>query len=324
MAKLALWLREHYKKQGRTKKILLASVDFYRPAAIDQLEILAKQIQIDFYRSPYTKPVQAAADIKKMARTNGYEIVLLDTAGRMHIDSAMLAELKEIDTEVNPTYKLLVLDAMTGQESLTIAQAFEQALGFQGAILTKMDSGTRGGAAISFRSSLQKPILFMGTGEKTGDLELFHGERLAKRILGMGDIESLLERAEEKISQDEQQRLQQAMLSGTMTLVDFGKQMEMVGRMGSLSKIAEYMPGMGGMKLTPELIEKGEKEIKVFKAVLNSMTPKERLQPKILNGSRKQRIATGAGVKVVEVNSLLERFEQSQQFAKLLKRFGRF
>lgn len=324
LAKIALWLQQHYKKQGHSKKILLGSVDFYRPAAVDQLEVLAKQLAIDFYRSPLKQPVEAAQDIQAYARKHGYEVVLLDTAGRMHIDNTMLEELREIDARVRPSYKLLVLDAMTGQESLTVAQTFDQAVGFQGAILAKMDSDTRGGAAISFRYALKKPVLFMGTGEKVDNLELFHGDRLAKRILGMGDLESLLERAEEKISVQEQERLEKAMMSGNMTLVDFAKQLEMMGSMGSLTKIAQYMPGMGALKITQEQIEKGEKDLKVFKAVINSMTLKERLKPKLLDGSRKKRIAKGSGTQVSDINFLLERFEQSQQFGKLLKRFGRF
>jgi signal recognition particle subunit SRP54 len=236
----------------------------------------------------------------------------------------MLEELREIDARVSPTYKLLVLDAMTGQESLAVAKAFDQGVGFTGAVLSKMDSDTRGGAALSFRYSLQKPILFVGSGEKVTDLELFHAERLVKRMLGMGDLESLLERAEQKIAHDEQQDLMKSMMSGRMTLQDFARQMEMMGRIGSLTKLAQYMPGIGGVKITPEMMEQGDKELKKFKAIISSMTLKERVQPKILDSSRKQRIAKGAGAVVADINRLLERFEQTQQYAKLFKKFGRF
>jgi signal recognition particle subunit SRP54 len=324
LGKLAQWIKDQTKKSGKSKKVLLASVDFYRPAAIDQLEILAKQVGATFYRSPLTEPVAAAQDIQQFGRKNGFDIVLLDTAGRLHIDSTMLEELREIDARVSPTYKLLVLDAMTGQESLAVAKAFDQGVGFTGAVLSKMDSDTRGGAALSFRYSLQKPILFVGSGEKVTDLELFHAERLVKRMLGMGDLESLLERAEQKIAHDEQQDLMKSMMSGRMTLQDFARQMEMMGRIGSLTKLAQYMPGIGGVKITPEMMEQGDKELKKFKAIISSMTLKERVQPKILDSSRKQRIAKGAGAVVADINRLLERFEQTQQYAKLFKKFGRF
>jgi len=323
LGKLARHLHKQAKKDNlKPINILLASVDFYRPAAIDQLEILAKQVGVPFYRSTQTDAVKAADDIYTYYKNNHFDLLLLDTAGRLHIDSAMLEQLREIDLRLKPAHKLLVLDAMTGQESLRVAKAFEQGVGFEGALLTKMDSEARAGAAVAFRYVLKKPIWFVGVGEKIDDLELFHADRAAQRLLGMGDLESLLERANEKVKEHEQEAAYKAFMSGNFTLQDFANQLSMMTKIGSLAQLTKLMPGMGA-KMTPDQIEKGEVELKRFRAILSSMTPKERLMPAVLNGMRKQRIAKGAGVQVVDINALLARFEQSQQFAKLFKKFGR-
>jgi len=324
IAKIAKFVQTQAQKRGKTRKILLASVDFYRPAAIDQLQLLAKQIGIDFYRASSSDVVKAAREINNYAKQNRFEIVFLDTAGRLHVDNDMLYELQQIDMHLKPKCKLLVLDSMTGQQSLQVAQAFHESVPFNSAILTKMDSDTRGGAAFAFRYALKKPISFVGVGEKVDDIELFRPKRVADRILGMGDIVSLVEKAEEKIKKNEQESLYKSFSSGKMNLQDFANQMDMVGRLGSLSKIMKYMPGMSGMKVSPEMLQKGESEVKKFKAIISSMTPKERFYPKVLDGSRKKRVAKGAGVKVEDVNNLLQRFEQSKQYAKLFKKFGRF
>ncbi|MFC1842104.1 signal recognition particle protein [Candidatus Dependentiae bacterium] len=324
IAKMAKFVEKQAQKRGKKRKILLASVDFYRPAAVDQLEVLAKQVGVAFYRASSTDPVQASREISDYAKQNRFEIIFLDTAGRLHVDANMLDELKQIDRYAKPKYKVLVLDSMTGQESLSVAKAFDESVPFNSAILTKMDSDTRGGAAFAFRYELQKPISFVGVGEKIEDLEQFRPKRVADRILGMGDILSLVEKAEEKIKQSEQESLHRAFSSGKMNLQDFANQMDMVGRLGSLSKIMKYIPGASGMKISPEMMQKGEVEVKKFKAIISSMTPKERYYPKLLDGSRKQRIAKGAGARVEDVNTLLQRFEQSQQYAKLFKKFGRF
>jgi signal recognition particle subunit SRP54 len=213
---------------------------------------------------------------------------------------------------------------MTGQESLTVARAFDQAVGFQAAILSKMDSDTRGGAAFSFRYALKKPIIFIGTGEKSDDFEQFHPERAASRMLGMGDVKTLVERANEKIKESEQEQVNRAILSGKMTLDDFAKQMEMVNRLGSISSLMKYMPGMSGMKISQDQLEQGQKELGKFQVIMSSMTRKERLSPHILDASRKKRVAQGAGVEVVDVDMLLSRFQQAQQYAKLLKKLGPF
>lgn len=324
LAKIAYLVKKQAHKRGKDRRILCASVDFYRPAAIDQLEVLARQVEVAFYRAQSTDPVKAAKEINEYAKKNQFELVLLDTAGRLHVDTTMLKELQDIDQALKPKYKLLVLDSMTGQESLRVAQSFEQAVPFHFAVLTKMDSDTRGGAVFAFRYALNKPILFSGVGEKIDDLEQFRPERMADRILGMGDMLSLIEKANEKIKQEEHDAVMKSLQHGKWTLQDFADQMEMVGRIGSLGTIAKYLPGMGGANISPEMLEKGEAELKKFKAIIGSMTKKERVYPRILDASRKMRVAQGAGVQVADINTLLQRFEQSQQFAKLFKRFGKF
>lgn len=309
-------------KNYKTKKILCASVDFYRPAAIDQLEILAKQVGIDFYRAQSIDPVKAAQEIEQYTHKNNYDFLLLDTAGRLHVDNTMLEELRAIDNLLQPKHKLLVLDAMTGQESLRVAQAFEQVVGFEGAILTKIDSDTRAGAAFAFAYELKKPILFLGVGEKVADLESFRAERIAGRLLGMGDIQTLVEQADQKIKKHEQEEAEKAFRKGSFTLEDFAKQLNMMNRLGSLSQVMRFIPGMSAQKISSEQMSHAEAEMKKFKAIIRSMTPKERLNHKLLQASRKQRIAKGAGVHVSDINILLQRFEQMQQFAKLFKSMG--
>lgn len=323
IAKLAYYIQKQADKRGKSRKILLASVDFYRPAALEQLEILSKQVGVEFYRSPSNDPLTAAADIYRYYKNNSFEHLLFDTAGRMHIDSTMIEELRHLDAKIQPKYRYLVLDSMTGQESLRVAQAFEDGVGFHGAILTKIDSDTRGGAAFAFRYTMKKPILFLGAGEKITDLEYCRPERMASRILGMGDIQSLIERAQEKIKQVDHDALEQSIQKGKMSLQDFARQLEMVNKVGSLSQIMNYLPGVSAQKISAEMIQKGETEIKRFRAIISSMTRKEQLCPQILNGSRKQRVAKGAGVTVTQVNEFLDRFEKSQQFMKQFKKFGR-
>jgi signal recognition particle subunit SRP54 len=322
IAKLVNYVKQQAEQRGKSRKVLVASVDFNRPAALDQLEILARQTQALYYRSPYTDPVVAAQDCVNYGQKELCDLIFLDTAGRLHIDDQMIKELQQIDKSIKPKYKLLVVDAMSGQESLRVAQTFDQAVGFTGAILTKMDSDTRGGVAFAFRYALKKPILFVAVGEKKEDLEFFRPERVANRILGMGDITSLLEKAQEKIKQHDQEAMHTSFSQGKMSLLDFAQQLEMVNKLGSLSGVMKYLPTMGGLTVSPEMIQKGESEIKKFKAIINSMTPKERILPKILDRSRKIRIAQGAGVSVEDINMLLTRFEQSQQFVKIFKKMG--
>ncbi len=324
IAKLAHYMAQEGKKRGKERRILMASVDYYRPAAIDQLEQLSKQAQISFFRAQSNDPITAACEIYDYWRSNNYEFLLLDTAGRLHVDNRMLEELRILDSRLQPKHKLLILDAMTGQESLAVARAFEQGVGFQGAILTKIDSDTRGGAAFSFRYALKKPIIFMGSGEKLEDLEQFYPERAASRMLGMGDIKSLIEHAEQKIKADEQQSVYRSFQNGKMNLEDFAQQMDMINKLGSLSSIMKYMPGAGNLSVSQDQLDQGQQEMKRFRAIMSSMTRKERLYPPLLNDSRKKRVAKGAGVAVGEVNKLLSRFDHMQQYAKLIKKSGGF
>jgi signal recognition particle subunit SRP54 len=322
VGKLAFHFSKELQKQHLKRRILVASVDYYRPAAIDQLAIVAQKAGVDFYQASTNNPVNAAIEIRNYAHKNKYDLLFLDTAGRLHIDSKMLEELRIIDSELQPQHKILVLDAMTGQESLAVAQAFEQGIGFQGAILSKSDSDARSGAAFSFRYALKKPIYFVGMGEKVEDLALFHPERAASRMLGMGDVQSLVERANEKIKEKDQQSMYENLEKGQLTLNDFAQQMDMLNQLGSLSSIMKYIPGMGGMNLSPDMLEQGQQEMRRFRAIISSMTPKERVYPRILNDARKKRIAQGAGVKIEEVNKLLNRFVNMQQYAKLIRKSG--
>ena len=323
IAKLSHYIQTTAQKHGKARRIMVGSVDFYRPAAIDQLEILAQKAGVIFYRSSLKDPVAAAQDIVKHSQKEQCDYLFLDTAGRLHIDNEMLEELQRINTLIKPKYKLLVVDAMTGQESLKVAQAFEEKVGFTGAVLTKMDSDTRGGVAFAFRYALKKPILFVATGEKIADLELFRPERMASRIIGMGDMMSLVEKAEEKIKQSEQDAMYKSISQGKLTLQDFAQQIDMVSRLGSLTSVLKYLPGAASFNVSPEMLQKGEAEIKKFKAIISSMTYKERIYPKVLDASRKNRIAKGAGVAVADINTLLDRFEQSQQFVKIFKKIGK-
>lgn len=323
IAKLVRFVQDAAQKKGKKRRILVASVDFYRPAAIDQLEILAGQVGASFYRSAMTEPVLAAQDILKFYKEEAFEILFLDTAGRLHVDDKMIKELKDIDALINPRYKFLIVDSMTGQESLKVAQEFNQNIGFNGIILTKMDSDTRGGIAFAFKYVLNKPILFTTIGEKVQDLEFFRPERVANRIIGLGDLATLVEKAKNTIKQSEQKNMEQSLLQGRISLQDFAQQMEMVGKLGSLTNLVKYLPGAGGLNVSNDMIEKGEKEIKKFKAIISSMTKKERVYPKILDASRKKRIASGSGVTVADVNLLLNRFEQSQQFVKIFSRMNK-
>lgn len=320
IAKIAHYIQDQAKKRGKARRILLGSVDFYRPAAIDQLEILARQVGGTFFRTQNTDPIKAAQELHTHFKENNFEHLLLDTAGRLHIDATMMEELKIINTKLQPKYKFLILDAMTGQESLTVAKAFDAAIGFDYAALSKMDSDTRGGSAFGFRYVLKKPILFVGVGEKPEDLEAFIPERMTTRILGMGDIMTLIEKATDQISEQEQLSMTQKFMDGRFSLKDFAEQMAMLDKLGSLQKISRYLPGMGN--LSPEVMEKGQTEMKRFRAIISSMTHKEKLVPDIIDASRRKRIAGGAGVTVQDVNQLLQRFEQSKGMIKMMKSSG--
>lgn len=313
-AKLALALR----KQGHHP--LMAALDVYRPAAIDQLISLGKQLNIPVYsEGSKADPVQIAANAVQEARKNANSVVILDTAGRLHIDEAMMTELQHIEQRVKPHEVLLVADAMTGQDAVHAAEEFHQAVNITGLILTKMDGDARGGAALSIRQVTGVPIKYMGTGEKTDALEVFHPDRLAQRILGMGDVLSLIEKAQEQITEDEAKKLEKKMRTATFNLDDFLNQMRQIRKMGPLTQLVEMIPGMrGAMKQMGGAPDMNDKEVKRIEAIITSMTRQERQNPSIIDGSRRRRIAKGSGTTVQDVNQLLNQFKEMQKMMKQL------
>ena len=311
--KLALYLR----KQGR--RPLLVAADIYRPAAIDQLQTIGKQLDIPVYaEGTEVNPADICANGVKEAVSSGATVVILDTAGRLNIDESMMDELKAIKAKVNPIETLLVVDAMTGQEAVRVAQDFNEAVDITGLIMTKVDGDARGGAAISMREVTGVPIKFLGTGEKMNAIEVFHPDRLASRILGMGDMMTLIERAQEEMDQEETAKAGERLMAGDFNLEDFLNQMQMIKKMGPLGSLMEMMPGMG--KMTKDLdMTQAEGELKRIEAIIQSMTPQERRKPKILKASRKRRIAAGSGTTVQDVNALLKQFKEMQRMMKQLR-----
>jgi signal recognition particle subunit SRP54 len=313
-AKLALALR----KQGHHP--LMAALDVYRPAAIDQLISLGKQLNIPVYsEGSKADPVQIAANAVQDARKNANTVVILDTAGRLHIDEGMMTELRDIEQRVKPNEVLLVADAMTGQDAVHAAEEFHRTVNITGLILTKMDGDARGGAALSIRQVTGVPIKYMGTGEKTDALEQFHPDRLAQRILGMGDVLSLIEKAQEQISEDEAKRIEKKMRTASFNLDDFLSQMRQIRKMGPLTQLVEMIPGMrGAMKQMGGAPDMNDKEVKRIEAIITSMTRQERQNPSIIDGSRRRRIARGSGTTVQDVNQLLNQFKEMQKMMKQL------
>ncbi len=305
------------KKRGY--RPLVAACDIYRPAAIDQLEILAKQEELDFYADRASRNVPAiGAAALKAATDAGCDCIIFDTAGRLQIDAELIEEVKKLRSEVQPDEVLLVADGALGQEAVNVAKAFHEALTLTGLILTKLDGDARGGAALSIKAITNVPIKFIGTGEKTGDFDTFYPERLASRILGMGDVVSLVEKAQENIDQKEAERMAEKMRKADFNLEDFLAQMQQVKKMGSIQSIMGMIPGMSGV----ELPSGAENQMARTEAIIHSMTIQERRKPELLNGSRRQRIANGAGVKIVEVNQLLKQFQQMQKMMKMMKGGG--
>lgn len=313
-AKLANTLR----KSGQHP--LLAALDVYRPAAIDQLVSLGKQLNIPVYsEGTRADPVKIAAAAVQQARKNANSVVILDTAGRLHIDDVMMRELQAIESQVGPHEVLLVADAMTGQDAVKAADAFNRSVNLTGLVLTKMDGDARGGAALSIRQVTGVPIKYIGTGEKTDALEVFHPDRLAQRILGMGDVLSLIERAQEAYTEDEAKRLEKKMRNATFDLEDFLQQMQQIRKMGPLTQIMEMVPGMrGALKGMGGMPNLDDKEVKRVEAIITSMTRQERRNPAIIDGSRRRRIARGSGTTVQEVNQLLKQFRDMQKMMKQL------
>ena len=302
------------KKQGRAP--LLVAADVYRPAAMDQLETLGKQIEVPvFIQRGESDVLKIARAAMAFARTNGCNVLIFDTAGRLQIDEPLVQELVRLRDLVKPQEILLVLDAATGQEAVNVATHFDSALNITGSILTKLDGDARGGAALSLKSVTGKPIKFAGVGEKLDEFEPFHPERMASRILGMGDVVSLVEKAAEAVSEDEAKRMEEKMRKGEFTLEDFLEQLRAMKKLGSLESIVKMLPG-GGDALKQMDINKQEKEFKRMEGMVCAMTKKERLNPVILNASRRRRIAAGSGVTVTELNTMLNKFFQMQTMMK--------
>ncbi len=299
------------KKQG--KRPLLVACDIYRPAAIQQLEVVGAQLDLPVFQMGQTNPVDIAKAAVEHAKRHGNDMVFLDTAGRLHVDEQLMEELRAIKAAVTPTEILLVVDAMIGQDAVTAAKAFDDALDIDGVMLTKLDGDARGGAALSIRAVTGKPIQFAGTGEKLDNIEVFHPDRMASRILGMGDVLSLIEKAEQTLDAKKAAEQLERMRKNKFTLSDFYDQLTQLKGMGDLQDIASILPGMGGKKMDLAVDEKG---LARTEAIIQSMTPYERENPGVLNSSRKKRIAAGSGTQVVDVNRLLKQFETIQQLTR--------
>ncbi len=310
----------HLRKQGR--KPYLVPADVYRPAAIDQLQTLGKQLDVPVFDATTSMdPVTICQQARVAAQKAGCDVVLMDTAGRLHIDETLMHELQNIKAAVQPADILLVADAMTGQDAVNMAKAFNEALEIGGVVLTKMDGDARGGAALSIKSITQKPIKFIGVGEKLTDLEVFHPERMASRILGMGDVLTMIEKAQENIDAQEAQALEKKLRKNQFTLEDFKNQMAQVRKMGSLSDLMGMIPGMGKLKQMKNF-EVDDSQLVRIEAIINSMTPQERRQHNIINGSRRRRIARGSGTKVQDVNQLIKNYTQVMKMMKKLNKGG--
>ena len=309
IGKLALMLRKKYHK-----KPMMVACDVYRPAAIDQLKQIGKELDIFVYENGLNNPVETSQDAVRYAKENGYDYVLIDTAGRLHIDDSLMTELKNIKNKVTPQETLLVIDAMMGQDAINVITGFNDAIDLTGVILTKLDGDTRGGVALSARHLTNVPIKFMGTSEKMDGLELFDPSRMAGRILGMGDIVSLVEKATEAIDEKEAENTVKKLQKGKYDLEDFLKQMKQIRKMGPLENLLKLIPGASKMGLNKIQID--PKQISRIEAIILSMTPNERKNPSIIKSSRKTRIAKGSGVSVSEVNKLLEQFENYKKMVK--------
>lgn len=308
-------------KETQKKKVLVVSADVYRPAAIEQLKLLAQQVEVEWFPSSGDQnPVDIARAAVDHAKRHFFDVLMVDTAGRLAIDEAMMAEIKALHAALNPVETLFVVDAMQGQDAVNTAQAFNEALPLTGVILTKMDGDSRGGAALSVRHITGKPIKFIGVGEKVSGLEPFHPDRIASRILGMGDVLSLIEEVQKGIDQDEAAAMAKKLKSGKgFDLEDFKAQMQQMKKMGGMSNLLEKMPGQLGQMAKGVQGAEAEKAMRRIEGIINSMTPQERHKPELLKASRKRRIASGAGVTVQEVNKLLNQFEQTQ---KMMKQFS--
>ena len=313
--KLALML-----KNKMHRKPLLAACDTFRPAAMEQLRVLAEQVQVSIHIEEGAKdPIAVAKNAIQQAKAEGYDVVIVDTAGRQSIDEELMQQIQDIKAAVNPDETLLVVDAMTGQDAVNTAKEFNERLEINGVILTKLDGDTRGGAALSIRSVVTKPIKFIGTGEKMEALDVFHPERMADRILGMGDVVSLVERAQEQFDLEEAKKLEKKIRKNQFDFNDFLNQIQQIKKMGNIKDLAAMIPGVG--KAIKD-VEIGDEPFKNIEAIIYSMTPKERQHPEILNQSRRNRIAKGSGTNVQEVNKLIKQFDQTRKMMKMVSGMG--
>lgn len=303
------------KSQG--KKVLLVACDIYRPAAINQLKVVGGTAKVDVFEEGTKKPQVIAKDAMDMAKKKGYDVVIVDTAGRLHINEELMDELKDIKKITNPNEILLTIDSMTGQDGVTVATSFNDALDITGVILTKLDGDTRGGVALSIKQVVNKPIKFCGIGEKISDIEAFYPDRMASRILDMGDVLTLIERAQASISEEEAKKMEEKFRKNAFTLDDYIVQFDQMKKMGGITSMLSMIPGLGKLKLDPNAVN--DKEIEKIKAIIRSMTPKERNNPEIIKGSQKKRIAMGSGTNIQDVNQLLKNFEQTKEMMKKIK-----
>lgn len=305
------------KKQN--KKVMLAACDVYRPAAIKQLQVVGGKVNVPVFEEGQINPVKIAKDALDEAKKQGTDVLIVDTAGRLHIDEQLMEELQKIKAEVKPDEILLVVDSMTGQDAVNVAETFNQKLDITGVIITKLDGDTRGGAALSIKAVTGKPIKFVGSGEKMEDIEPFYPDRMASRILGMGDVLTLIEKAQEAFSEEEALKLQKKMKTNSFTLQDYLNQLESVKKMGGIGKLMSMVPGLGG-KVNEDDID--ESKIIKTKAIILSMTPEERNNPDIIKASRRKRIAAGSGTSIQDVNQLLKQFDMSKEMMRRVSKNG--
>lgn len=306
----------NYLKTKKGKKPLMVACDVYRPAAIDQLHVLGAQIEVDVFSNKEEKdPIKIAEAALKQAKENGNSVVLIDTAGRLAVDEAMMTEIANLKKAIKPNEILFVVDSMTGQDAVNTAKAFNDRLDFSGVILTKLDGDTRGGAALSIKSIVNKPIKFVGTGEKMDALDVFYPERMADRILGMGDVVTLVERAQEQFNEEEARKLSKKIATNKFDFNDFIAQLQQIKKMGNLKDLVGMIPGVG--KAIKD-VDINDDAFKGIEAIISSMTPQERLKPELLNGARKQRIAKGSGQGITEVNKLLKQFEETRKMMRMM------
>lgn len=311
-------LAKHIK--GQNRNVLLVACDIYRPAAIDQLKVLGEQIDVDVYAEPENKDaVKIAKNALKYAKDNNKKTVIIDTAGRLAVDEEMMNEIESLKKNLNPHETLFVVDSMTGQDAVNTAKTFNERLDFDGVVLTKLDGDTRGGAALSIRNVVEKPIKFISHGEKMEALDIFHPDRMANRILGMGDVVSLVEKAQQTFDEEEAARIQKKIRKNQFGFDDFLSQLEQIKKMGNLKDLMGMIPGVG--KAIKD-IDIDDDSLKPIEAIIKSMTPGERENPDILNGSRRQRIAKGSGTSIQEVNQLLKQFEQMRKMMKTMNKMG--